>query len=278
MCIKKNANSYSSIHFFFSIISIKSIIFVHKNKNLMFSRSIQQFLKSKNYPLLSPKAVLFDMDGVLFDSMPFHASAWVQAMRDMNIPFTAFEAYMNEGRTGDSTIDGAFMRTYGRSATPDEKKQIYKLKTNYFEAESKTTPMLFAIDLLEYIKSKGLQIFLVTGSGQSTLIDSLQLHFPGIFTKENMITAYDVSNGKPHPEPYLKALEKSGLKPWEAVVVENAPLGIQSAKAAGLYTFGLDTGPLGVDVLYTAGADIVLTSIEELYSKWDDFILNCKKQ
>ena len=93
-----------------------------------------------------------------------------------------------------------------------------------------------------------------------------------------MITAYDVSHGKPHPEPYLKALEKSGLQPWETVVVENAPLGIQSAKDAGLYTFGLDTGPLGVDVLYTAGADIVLTSIEELYNKWDDFILNCKKQ
>ncbi len=278
MCIKKNDNSYSSIHSFFSIISTKSIIFVHKNRNLMFSRSIQHFLKSNNYPSLSPQAVFFDMDGVLFDSMPFHASAWVQAMRDMNIPFTAFEAYMNEGRTGDSTIDGAFMRTYGRNATPDEKQKIYKLKTNYFEAESKTTPMFFALEMLEYIKSKGLQIFLVTGSGQSTLIDSLQLHFPGIFTKENMITAYDVSHGKPHPEPYLKALAKSGLQAWEVVVIENAPLGIQSAKAAGLYTFGLDTGPLGVDVLHTAGADIVLTNVEELYNRWDDFILNCIKQ
>ncbi len=241
----------------------------------MFSSSIHQFLKAQNYLKLSPKAVFFDMDGVLFDSMPFHASAWVQAMHDMNIPFTTFEAYMNEGRTGDSTIDGAFLHTYGRKATYEEKQQIYKLKTKYFEAESKTTPMPFAFELLEYFKKKGLQIFLVTGSGQSTLIDSLQLHFPGIFVKENMITAFDVSNGKPHPEPYLKALEKSGLGPWEVVVVENAPLGIQSAKAAGLFTFGLDTGPLGVEVLHDAGADIVLDGVADFYNKWADFVINC---
>ena len=61
----------------------------------MFSLPIQQFLKVKNYPYFSPKAIFFDMDGVLFDSMPYHATAWVKAMNETGIPFTTHEAYMN---------------------------------------------------------------------------------------------------------------------------------------------------------------------------------------
>ena len=226
--LKKNDNSYSSIHSFFSIISTKSIIFVHKNRNLMFSRSIQHFLKSNNYPSLSPQAVFFDMDGVLFDSMPFHASAWVQAMRDMNIPFTAFEAYMNEGRTGDSTIDGAFMRTYGRNATPDEKQKIYKTKTEEFNKCPKAQRMPGAWEVLQKIKSDGLFSMVITGSGQVTLLERLNRNFPDMFREEMMVTAFDVKYGKPNPEPYLMGLKKGKLKPQEAIVIENAPLGIEA--------------------------------------------------
>jgi beta-phosphoglucomutase-like phosphatase (HAD superfamily) len=51
------------------------------------------------------------MDGVLFDSMKYHAEAWVQALNQVGLPFTVYEAYMNEGRTGASTIDGVFMKS-----------------------------------------------------------------------------------------------------------------------------------------------------------------------
>jgi len=240
----------------------------------MFSLPIQQFLKAKNYPYFSPKAIFFDMDGVLFDSMPYHATAWVKAMNETGIPFTTHEAYMNEGRTGDSTIDGAFGRTLGREATAEEKKQIYSLKSKYFVAESKTTPMPFAFEMLEHLKSTGMQIFLVTGSGQPSLLDSLQTFFPGIFARKRMITAFDVNNGKPHPEPYLTALEKSGVHPWEVVVIENAPLGIESAKAAGLFTIALNTGPLDANVLVSAGADVVLDSMQDLLMNWNEFRIN----
>jgi beta-phosphoglucomutase len=234
----------------------------------MFSTAINTFLKQNNYPDFSPKAVFFDMDGVLFDSMKYHASAWVQALTDVDIPFTQYEAYMNEGRTGHSTIDGAFNRTYGRDATEVEKQQIYNLKSKYFEAFDTPERIPFALELLRIIKNQGLIIFVVTGSGQTSLIDNLQLHFPDIFIKERMITAYDVIQGKPFPEPYLKALKKSGVKPWEAIVVENAPLGIESAKAAGLFTIGINTGPLENEILAKSGADMVFDSMKELLDKW----------
>jgi HAD superfamily hydrolase (TIGR01509 family) len=131
--------------------------------------------------------------------------------------------------------------------------------------------MPFAHELLQKVKQQSLEIYLVTGSGQASLLDGLQQHFPGIFVKERMITAFDVQHGKPHPEPYLKALQKSGLSPAEVVVVENAPLGVESAKAAGLFVLAINTGPLNENVLWESGADVVLTGMEALYENWEKF-------
>jgi HAD superfamily hydrolase (TIGR01509 family) len=236
----------------------------------MFKSSVDQFVSKSGYPGFKIKAVFFDMDGVLFDSMKFHADAWVKAMNDIKIPFTHYEAYMNEGRTGHSTIDGAFMKNVGRTATEEEKQEIYRLKSNHFEAYGPSETMPFASELLDMVRNQGLQIFLVTGSGQPTLIDSLQVHFPGVFIKERMVTAFDVVQGKPFPEPYLKALKKSRMQPWEVVVVENAPLGVQSAVAAGLFTIAVNTGPLESSVLAHSGANIVLDGgMKELHQVWE---------
>lgn len=241
----------------------------------MFSPEIEKFLQENNYPAFCPKAIFFDMDGVLFDSMKYHASAWVKAMQQTGLPFTEYEAYMNEGRTGASTIDGVFMNIYGRKATEEEKQSIYHLKSNFFESHGKTERMPFAIELLKKIKAQNLEIFVVTGSGQPSLIDSLEENFPKIFQKQKMVTAFDVKHGKPNPEPYLMALKKSGLKPWEIMVVENAPLGIESAKAAGLFTIGVNTGPLNSNVLSEYGADIIFDGMKDLYNHWEN-ILICK--
>ena len=77
-----------------------------------------------------------------------------------------------------------------------------------------------------------------------------------------MITAFDVTHGKPDPEPYLKAWERSGLLKEQCFVVENAPLGIRSGKAAGLTVFAVNTGILTKEDL--AQADQVFDSMTEL--------------
>ena len=238
----------------------------------MFSREIENFIADKKYPEFEPKAVFFDMDGVLYDSMKSHASAWVQAMQETGLPFTEVDAYMNEGRTGASTIDGAFIPFYGREATEDEKKQIYALKSIYFEACEKSKPMPYALELLRKVQNMQFEIFLVTGSGQASLLGSLEENFPGFFNENKMVTAFDVKHGKPHPEPYLMALKKSGLKPWQVIVVENAPLGVQSATNAGLFTIGVNTGPLNPTVLSESGANIVFDGMKELYEHWEKIL------
>ena len=85
-----------------------------------------------------------------------------------------------------------------------------------------------------------------------------------------MVTGNDcpIGKGKPHPYPYLKGLEKAGnIRPEEAIVIENAPLGVKAAKAAGIFTVAVNTGPLDPQVLKDAGADIVLGSMTELAEK-----------
>jgi len=216
------------------------------------------------------KAVFFDMDGVLYDSMPAHSAAWVSAMTQFGYYFTINDCYLNEGRTGDDTINQQALLQFGRAATRAEMDNIYALKTEFFEKTGGAAPMPFANELLQKIKQQGMEIVLVTGSGQASLLDNLNRDFPYIFNKNNTVTAFDVKYGKPNPEPYLLALKKAGCQPNEAIVVENAPLGIQAAKAANMFVIAVNTGTLDDKILYDCGANIVFTSIKELFEKWDE--------
>ena len=87
-----------------------------------------------------------------------------------------------------------------------------------------------------------------------------------------MVTAYDVRRGKPDPEPYLMGLQKAGVEADQAIVVENAPLGIRAARAAGIRTIAVNTGPLSDAVLLQAGADIVLPSMQALAEHVDELL------
>ncbi len=206
------------------------------------------------------------MDGVLFDSMPRHAIAWEEVMKIHGLPFTAYDCYVNEGRTGESVIREAFLKALGRDATQEEVKTIYAEKSAYYhQLLQTTTPTIPGVaDVLQFVKEQGHQIWVVTGSGMRTLLDSLNEVFPAIFQQDQMITAFDVTQGKPHPEPYLKAWERSGLPKEQCLVIENAPLGVRSGKAAGLTVYAVNTGILKREDLLQAGADIVFDSMHEL--------------
>lgn len=204
------------------------------------------------------KAVLFDMDGVLYDSMPNHAKAWSTAVTEFGLSMSPHEAYLHEGRTGHGTINILAHRHWGRNATTEEMERIYAAKSALFNTCPEPQPMPGAAQLLQSIRSLGLTIVLVTGSAQHSLLTRLAHDFPGIFSAERMVTAFDVKHGKPHPEPYLMGLEKAGVSASEAIVIENAPLGVEAAHAAGIYTIAVNTGPLSPKVLLDAGADIVL--------------------
>lgn len=204
------------------------------------------------------------MDGVLFDSMPNHAYSWSHATTEFGLSMSREEAYMHEGRTGSGTIDILAQRFWGRNATEEEKQQIYEAKTRIFQKCPEAEPMPGALELLQAVREMGLQIVLVTGSATPSLLSRLDRHFPGFFQRERMVTGFDVKFGKPHPEPYLMGLQKADVEAEEAIVVENAPLGVQAAHAAGIYTIAANTGPLPDQILIDSGANVVLPNLFEV--------------
>lgn len=220
------------------------------------------------------KAVLFDMDGVLYNSMPWHTQAWHDAFAAIGIESSVNDFYLFEGRTGKSTINIYFNRNFGRDATPEECEKLYIDKSRRFSEleNNRVQVMPGALEVLQKVKDLGLQRVIVTGSGQVSLFDKITSHFPGFFSKDKMVTAYDVKYGKPHPEPYLMGLNKAGVKPEEALVVENASLGVEAGHAAGIYTIAVNTGPLNDDVLLSAGADILFPSMIELSKKIEEIV------
>lgn len=218
------------------------------------------------------EAVLFDMDGVLFDSMKNHTLAWYKTMAGMGIACERDEFYLYEGATGEWTINRIFRRAYGREATAEEIEGIYAEKSRWFNELPLVEVMPGAKEVLEQVRELDLIPVVVTGSGQRSLLERLEREFPGVFAAERMVTAFDVRQGKPHPEPYLKGLEKAGVTAAEALVVENAPLGVQAAVAAGIFTVAVNTGPIPVEKLREAGAGVVLPGMPALADSFDDVV------
>lgn len=225
------------------------------------------------WPGFSPKVVLFDMDGVLYDSMPNHAIAWQKSMKEFNIHMTADDAYATEGARGVDTISYFVKQQQGRDINEAEAQKMYDVKTKYFHELPTAGIFEGVIDLMKKIKSSGLKIGVVTGSGQRPLIQRLLNDFKDFLDEEHIVSAYDVRKGKPNPDPYLMGLKKAGnLQPWEGIVVENAPLGVRAGAAANIFTVAVNSGPLPDSALADAGADIVYSRMTEFADDWDEML------
>ena len=229
---------------------------------------IDQYTQLQGKPL-QLRAILFDMDGVLFDSMPYHAKAWSKVMSDAGFNFSEEDVYMNEGRTGADTINTASLAQFGKPATQELIDELCQTKCDIFATYPPTPRMQGALELVTKVKASGLTPMIVTGSGTPTLLNRIQSHFPDLFDENHIVTSFNVKRGKPYPDPYLLALEKGGFAPNEAIVVENAPLGITAGVAAGLFTIAANTGPLNPQVLYDAGANMVFPSVQKIHDEWE---------
>ena len=229
-------------------------------------------LRLAGYDLGLRRLCLFDMDGVLYDSMPNHAIAWVQAMASFGISFTADDAYATEGARGIDTIRQIATRQ-GKEVSLEEAQRMYDEKSRIFH-EMPDAPIFDGVfDMMEKIKRAGMTVNVVTGSGQRPLIQRLLNDFGRYLDENHITTAYDVKRGKPYPAPYLMGLQKAGnLKPFEGIVVENAPLGVRSGVSAGIFTVAINRGPLPDKALLDEGADVLYDKMTQFRNEWDNFI------
>ena len=233
---------------------------------------LSTYCQAHGYPGFELKTIMFDMDGVLFNSMPNHARAWHRAMAFYGLDLPEDEAYMHEGRTGFGTINIVTQRQFGRSADQAECDKIYKKKSEFFNQYPTAERMTGAYETVKAVKEAGVTPTIVTGSGTASLLGRIEQNYPNLFRHEWMVAARDVKFGKPNPEPYLMGMQKAGgLTPRQTMVVENAPLGVRAAVAARCFTIAVNTGPLPDEMLQQEGANLIfprMTDLAEAYHCW----------
>lgn len=220
-----------------------------------------------------PKAVLFDMDGVLYDSMSRHAIAWQKSMAQFGIHMTAHDVYATEGARGFDTVKMLVKRQKDTDISDEKAKAMYEVKSNIFHAMPEAPVFDGVKELMQRITDAGLSVNVVTGSAQKPLIARLTHDFGQWLAPDHITTAYDVDRGKPAPDPYLTGLRKAGdLKPWQGIVVENAPLGIHAGVAAGCFTIAVNSGPLPDSDLLVEKPNLLYQKMTELLGDWEQII------
>lgn len=225
--------------------------------------AIANYLKYSGHKAVDIKVALVDCDGVLYDSMKNHTRAWVKLMKKNGVKCTRDEFYQYEGMTGAEIVKLMFKRGAGKNITDDEAWEFYKVKARYFRELGPVELMPGAHEVLQALKSAGITNVLVTGTNEPTTLQRIDADY-GDLLSEQRVTGADVRRGKPNPEPYLKGMAKAGANSSQCIVLENAPLGVQSGHAAGCFTIGITTGPIPEKDLYKAGADIVYPSMAAL--------------
>lgn len=191
-------------------------------------------------PTRPARAIVFDMDGVVLDSPPVHLLTWQRTLAPLGIELTADDHYPLEGLPTEITAQRLTERFLGEACSEQEAQHLANIKRALFRDLYKPSFVPGIMPLLHDLRGRGYRLGLVTGSARSVVDESLAPTGAAEFF-EVIVTGDEVTQGKPHPEPYQSAAARLGLSPAHCLAVENAPLGISSAKAAGLGCVALET-------------------------------------
>lgn len=209
------------------------------------------------------KAIFFDFDGVIIDSETVHGKAKRLVLEKYNIPHaeTIFDEF--KGRP-----DKVFFEYVAEKLDPHGRSANFYLqeKNDLFIELVREVPIMKGFrEFHKKIKSRGILAIMVSSTSIHSfeLVDNIH-HLSQMF--DLIITGADTNEHKPHPEPYIKALEISKLNRDEVIVIEDAPNGIVSAKKAGCFVYGITSSFSRAD-LHAAGADDVIDSYAELALK-----------
>lgn len=207
-----------------------------------------------------PKAVIFDMDGVIVDSMPYHFLAWYEALRPLGVRVSCFDVYSKEGENWKKTLK-EFLRRADIEPTKARLEGIFSRRKKIFKKNFKRFIFKDAEEVLTCLKKKGYKLGLVTGTPSHEVKRILPKNIYGLF---GCIVAGDhVKRGKPHPDPYLAAAKAMAADPAECAVIENAPFGVESAKKAGMFCMAVTTG---LPKEYLKRADIIVSELRDIIS------------
>ncbi|MFA5115175.1 MAG: HAD family phosphatase, partial [Candidatus Omnitrophota bacterium] len=151
---------------------------------------------------LRPRAVIFDMDGVIVDSMPYHFIAWYEALRPYGVRVSCFDVFAKEGERWENSLKD-FLNNASIPPNPKILKEIFLRRQRIFRKYFKRFIFKGAPEFLRCLKKKGYLLGLVTGTPMRELSSIIPSGIRGLF--DAIVSGDSVKKGKPHPEPYLEA-------------------------------------------------------------------------
>jgi HAD superfamily hydrolase (TIGR01509 family) len=218
------------------------------------------------------RAILFDFNGVLVDDEPIHLELFQRVLAEEGIALSAEDYQARFVGLDDRTCFAAMLKEVGEPADVPRMMRLVTRKASYYRERIRRSGYPFfpgALELVRALAAEGRMLGVVSGAlleevegalRQSAVLDRFKV----------LVTAEDVSEGKPHPEGYLKALESLNsqpplperlLHPHEVLAVEDSPAGLAAAAEVGFPTLGVaHTFPPG----RLSGADVVTPSLRDL--------------
>ena len=212
------------------------------------------------------KAAIFDLDGTLVDNNPYHLQSWIKYLKNMDREISEEEYKANvNGRTNKDVIEYIYQRKMDDAEAmvyAHEKEAIYR---ELYQPH--ITPVAGLLPLLQKLKELNIPMAIAT-SGIQVNIDFMFSNIDIRNYFDVIVNSSHIKKGKPDPEIYFKAAELLNVKPENCLVFEDAVVGINSAKAAGMKVIGVLTTHSAGEL---AGADALINDYTELVQEENSF-------
>ena len=204
------------------------------------------------------RAVIWDMDGVIADTAPYHFKAWQEVFRKRGVTITEDDFKRNFGQRNDRIT----RIVLGTDISPDELESVATEKEESFRNRAKNhlKPLPGAVELIKSLKEYGfLQALGSSAPPENVRLITRELKIESLF--QVIVSGREVKEGKPSPLGFLLAAEKLGVEPKDCIVIEDAIAGVAAARKAGMHCLAVtNTNPR----TSLKGADLIVDSLKEV--------------
>jgi HAD superfamily hydrolase (TIGR01509 family) len=214
------------------------------------------------------RALIFDLDGTLVDTVYAHVFAWQRAFAELGLPIDGWRIHRRIGMSG-GLFARAAAREIGRPLSPTEVETIQRRHGEIFrEMLPERRPLPGAVELLAELRADGIVHGIAT-SGRRPEIDA-SLEALGVGEQMVVVERGDVERAKPEPDLFLTCAERLGVTTSDTYVIGDAVWDLLAARRAGMLSIGLLSGGYGEDELTRAGAFRVYRDSAELRQSLDE--------
>jgi HAD superfamily hydrolase (TIGR01509 family) len=214
------------------------------------------------------RALIFDLDGTLVDTVYAHVFAWQRALDEAAMPIDGWKIHRRIGMSG-GLFTRAVARELGRPLTTEEAETLQARHGELFrELLPERRPLPGAVELLEELSAAEVAHGIATSGRRPEINASLEAL--GVGDETVVVERGSVARAKPEPDLFLTCAERLGTPPGDCYVVGDAVWDLLAARRAGMLSVGLQSGGYGDDELTRAGAFRVYRDADELRQSLDE--------